>query len=167
MKFVVAIFEIMKINFFFLCELPLIFGVDRKRKNELKIFAGGPQISNVNEIGQLVQALRQATDRKLKTIFLVSGIFPGKTDSVILLGLECTINPQNLIKIVGAIFEKINFFNFLLMCTTLNFRGRGKTEKTTRDIYKRTLDIEFERDRSIGLGSTIGDRQTDTHTHFF
>ena len=29
-------------NFFFLCELPLILGVDRKRKNELKIFTGGP-----------------------------------------------------------------------------------------------------------------------------
>ena len=67
------------------------------------------------------------------------------------------------------------------MWTTLNFRGRGKTEKTARDIYKRTLDIDFERDRSIGLGSTFGDghtdkqtdsqtdtdrhRQTDTHTH--
>ena len=36
-----------------------------------------------------------------------------------------------------------------------------------RDIYKMTLYIEFERDRSIGLGSTIGDGQTDrqTHTH--
>ena len=37
----------------------------------------------------------------------------------------------------------------------------------------RTLDIEFERDRFIDLGSTIGDgqtdrqtdRQTDIHTH--
>ena len=49
--------------------------------------------------------------------------------------------------------------------------GRGKTKKTTRDIYKRTLDIEFERDRSIGLGSTIGDgrtvRQTGTHIQTF
>ena len=40
-----------------------------------------------------------------------------------------------------------------------------------RDIYIRTLYIEFERDRAIGLGSTFGDdhtdRQTDgqTHTH--
>ena len=49
--------------------------------------------------------LDDATERKLKTIFLVSGIFPGKADSVILLGFECTINPQNIIKIVGAIFE--------------------------------------------------------------
>ena len=45
----------------------------------------------------------------------------------------------------------------------------GKLKKTDRDIYKRTLDIEFERDRSIGLGCTFGDgqtdRQTDRHTH--
>ena len=46
-------------------------------------------------------------DRKLKTIFLVSRIFPGKADSVTLLGFESTINPQNLNKIVRAIFEKI------------------------------------------------------------
>ena len=42
-----------------------------------------------------------------------------------------------------------------------------------RNIYMMTLYIEFERDRSIGLGSTFGDghtdrqtdRQTHTHTH--
>ena len=42
--------------------------------------------------------------------------------------------------------------------------GRGKTKKKARDIYKRTLDIEFERDRSIGSGFTIDDGQTDRHT---
>ena len=33
--------------------------------------------------------------------------------------------------------------------------------------YKRTLDVEFQRDRSIGLGSMNGDGQTGirTHTH--
>ena len=105
------------------------------------------------------------TDRKLKIIFLVSWIFPGKADSVILLGFECSINPQNLMKIVGAIFEKIDIFYFFLMWTTLNFRGRGKTKKKARDIYNRTLDMEFGRDRSTGLGSTIGDGLTDRHTH--
>ena len=105
--------------------------------------------------------------QRIKTIFLVSWIFPGKADTVILLGFECAINPHNLIKIVrDFFFEKIKIFIFFfLMWTTLNFRGRGKTKRTARDIYKRTLDIEFERDRSIGLGSTIDDRQTDTHTH--
>ena len=89
---------------------------------------------------------------------------------------KCTINPQNLIKIDVAIFEKIKFFSHV---NYPYFRGRGKTKRTARDIYKRTLDIEFERDRSIGLGSTIGegrtdgrsdrqtDRQTHTHRHFF
>ena len=43
----------------------------------------------------------------------------------------------------------------------------GKLKKTAGDIYNRTLHIEFERDRSIGLGSTIGDGQIHTHTHFF
>ena len=42
----------------------------------------------------------------------------------------------------------------------------GKTKKkTARDIYKTTSDIEFERDRSIGLGFMFGDGQTDRHTH--
>ena len=50
-------------------------------------------------------------------------IFPGKADSAILLGFECTINPQNLIKIVGAIFEKIKILIYFLMWTTLNFGG--------------------------------------------
>ena len=35
--------------------------------------------------------------------------------SDVLLGFECTINLQNLIKIDGAILEKIKFFNFFLM----------------------------------------------------
>ena len=50
--------------------------------------------------------------QKLNTIFLVSMIFPEKADSVILLGFECTINTQNLNKIVGAIFEKIEILIF-------------------------------------------------------
>ena len=57
-------------------------------------------------------SLGDAADRKLKTIFLISGIFPGKADHVILLRFEYTINPENLIKIVGAVFKKNNFFIF-------------------------------------------------------
>ena len=73
-------------------------------------------------------------------------------------------------KIIGAIFEKMKiliFFSELLLILGVG----GKLKKKAREIYKRTLDIEFKRDRSIGLGSTIGDRQTDrqtdTHRHFF
>ena len=47
-----------------------------------------------------------------------------QNDSAILLGFENTINPQNFIKIIRAIFENNEFF--FLMWTTLNFRLRGK-----------------------------------------
>ena len=40
MKIVGASFEKMKILIFSLCELPSILRVDRKRKKEVKIFAG-------------------------------------------------------------------------------------------------------------------------------
>ena len=60
-------------------------------------------------------------------------------------------------RIVGAIFEKMKIINFFLMWTILNFRGGGKA----RDIYEWTLYINFERDRSIGLGSTLDDGRTD------
>ena len=45
---------------------------------------------------------------------LVTWIFPGKADSAIFLGFECAINPKNLMKIVGAIFEKMKILNFFL-----------------------------------------------------
>ena len=135
MKIVGAIFEKMKILNFFICELPFILRVDRKRKKKKRardIFARGPQISNLNEIRHLVQALCQATNRKLKNIFLVSGIFPGKADNVILLGFECTINPQILIKIVAAIFEKIKILIFFLCELPFILGVGGKLKKVSR-----------------------------------
>ena len=50
--------------------------------------------------------------QKIKNYFSSFRGFPGKADSVELLGLECTINSKNLIKIVGVIFEKIIFLIF-------------------------------------------------------
>ena len=58
------------------------------------------------------------------------------------MGFECTINTQNLNKIVGAILDKIEILNFFLMWTTLNFGSNSKTAH--RDICKRTLDINRE-----------------------
>ena len=55
-----------------------------------------------------------------------------------------------MIKIVVAIFEKIQILIYV----------NGKT-KSARNIYKRTRDIEFELDMSIGLGSMFGDSHTD------
>ena len=104
-------------------------------------------------------------NRKLKNIFLVRRIFPGKADSAIFSGFERTINSQKLMKIVRAIFEKLNFFFLCELPFILRVDRKVKTR--VRDICERTLDIDFERDRPIGLGSTFGDGQTDTHTDIF
>ena len=53
--------------------------------------------------------------QKIKNNFSSFRDFPGKADRVILLGFEYTINPENLMKIVGTISEKIKIFNFFLM----------------------------------------------------
>ena len=79
--------------------------------------------------------VRRRTENE-KPIFLVSGIFPGKADSVILLGFESTINPQNLIQIVGAIFEKIKFFNFFSRELPLILGVGGKLKKRL-DVFTR------------------------------
>ena len=43
-----------------------------------------------------------------KLYFLsLSGIFSAKAESITLLGFVCTVNLQNFINFVGAIFEKI------------------------------------------------------------
>ena len=64
-------------------------------------------------------------------------------------------------------FLKIKILIFFLCELPLILGLGGKLNKTARDIYGRTPDIDFERDRSIGLGCTFGDGQTDTHTDIF
>ena len=39
---------------------------------------------------------------------------------------------------------------------TLNFKDRSE-KKPAGDIYKIALDIEFEQDWHVGLGTTLGD----------
>ena len=45
------------------------------------------------------------------------------------------------------------------MWTTLNFEGSSKTKKQAGNVYKGTVDFEFEQDWSFGLGATLGDGQ--------
>ena len=59
------------------------------------------------------------------------------------------------IKIVGAIFEKIEMFNLFLCELPLILAGWR--------YCKGTLDIELQRDLSVGLGATL----SDGHTEFF
>ena len=64
-------------------------------------------------------------------------------------------------KIVRAIFEKIEILNFFLMWTTLNIKvplvlrvGR-KWKWRAGDNYKSILNIEFEQDWSFTLDATL------------
>ena len=53
--------------------------------------------------------------QRIKKIYFSSfRDFPGKIDSVVLLCLECAINPQRFIKIVGSIFRKSECLIFFL-----------------------------------------------------
>ena len=71
------------------------------------------------------------------------------------------INTQNLDKIVGAIFEKIEILIFFLCELPLILGVAGKRKEPAGDIYKGTLDIEFERNWSVGLGTMFGDEHTE------
>ena len=56
-------------------------------------------------------------------------------------------------KIVGAIFDKMEILNFFLCEPPLFLR----VVKKTPDICKRTLDIEVEQDWSVSLSAMLGD----------
>ena len=107
MKIVGAIVEKTKILIFFLCELPLISRVDRKRKKRARDICKGTldiEFERYWSVG-LGATIGDATDRTLKTTILVPGFFfSEKAVSTIFLGFVCTVNQQNIIKFVGAIF---------------------------------------------------------------
>ena len=111
MKIVGAIFEKMKILyslhiFFLLCELPLMFRVERKQKIVGYMYKGTPDTEFEQDWSVGLDATL-GDAQNIKNYFSSFWDFFGIDDSVILLEFECSINPQNLIKIVGAIFEKI------------------------------------------------------------
>ena len=80
----------------------------------MEIFAGGSLDIEIGWHWSVGLCALLGDGHTEKLIILVSGIFSGKAESVTLLGFECTFNAQNLIKIVGAIFEKIFFLIFFL-----------------------------------------------------
>ena len=73
--------------------------------------------------------------QKIKNYFPSFRDFPGKAESVILLGFECTINSQNLIKIVRAIFEKFEILIFFLCELPLILGVGGKLKKGSRYLH--------------------------------
>ena len=95
MKIVGVIFETMKILNFFLMLTTLNFEDRSKTKKtrwrylrEISRY----HIERDESVG--LCALLGEVTQKIKINFLASEIFPGKADSVILLGFECTINTK-------------------------------------------------------------------------
>ena len=87
-------------------------GVARKRKEQAEdICKGTPDIEFEQDWSVVLGAIL-ADGQKIKNYFSSFRDFSGKAHSVILLGFECTINPQNLIKIVRAISEKFEILIF-------------------------------------------------------
>ena len=113
MKIVGGIFEKMKMLHFFLCELPLILRVDRKKKQAGDICKGTLDIESERD-RPVGLASTLGGGEKITNLFYSFRDFFGKVDSVILLGFEYTTNPENLIKIAIAIFEKIKEKFFLV-----------------------------------------------------
>ena len=69
-------------------------GVARKRKEPTEdIYKETPDIE-FEQDGSVGIGAILADWQKIKNFYLISGIFPEKADSVILLGFEFTINPQ-------------------------------------------------------------------------
>ena len=98
-KIVLPIFEKIEMFNFLLFELPLILNVSLKGKQtEWRYLQGDLDIEFERHwsVG-LCAPLGDGQTEKLN-FFLVSGIFPGKIDSVMLLGFECTINRKNVLK---------------------------------------------------------------------
>ena len=60
-------------------------------------------------------------------------------------------------KIVGAIFEKIEILNFFFCELPLILGVTRKRKEQAEDICKGTPDIKFEQDWSVGLGAILAD----------
>ena len=101
----------------FLCELPLILRDCRKRRNVLEIFA------RYIEFERDWPVFTRWTVNLKKKYFSSFMDFFGKTYSIILLGVDSTIN---LIKIIDAIFEKTGIFIFLFLCELPLILGVGE-----------------------------------------
>ena len=79
------------------------------RSKKREICKGTPDIKFEQDWSVSLGATLRDRQKIKNYFFSFKDFFPGKADSVKLLHFGCTINPQNLNRIVGAIFEKIEF----------------------------------------------------------
>ena len=123
---------------FFLSELHLILRVGRK----LKTWAGDISKRTLEiEFEQDWSVCLGSTDKKFKNIYLIQKFFQEKLIVSYCWDVEYTINLQNLMKIVGAIFEKMKNLNVFLMWISINFESRSKTKKKGQEISERGVQI--------------------------
>ena len=126
------------------------------KTNRMEIFARGPRYRIWTRLFRWVRrSVRRRPHTRIE-FYSVSGISPGKANSVTLLGFECIIKPQNFIKFVEAIFDKIEILIFFLCKLHLILRVGWKQKIRPRDISKRTLDMKFDRDWWVVLAPALG-----------
>ena len=144
MKIVQAVFEKMKI-LFFLWTTSNFEGRSKTKKKGGEtgnICKGTPDMEFEQDWSVGIGATLR--DRqKIKNYSSSFKDFSEKADSVILLGFECTINTQNLNKIVGAIFQKIEILIFFLCELPLILGVARKRKEQTGHICKGTTYTEF------------------------
>ena len=135
--------------------LPLILKVDRKQTKKMagNICNWTPDIEFEQERSVGLGATLRDRQKIKNYFFLVSIMFSGKAVIVILLGFECTINPQKFKRNRYSHFWENRNFKCFSYVTTLNFEGSSKTKTQAGDVCKGTPDFEFEQDWSVGLGS--------------
>ena len=165
-----------KFLIFFSCELPLVLGVGKNKKKKAGDIYKRPlyiEFERDRSIGLSSMIGDGRTDRQTHThrhFFLVPWIFTGKAESVILFGFECTINAQNLIKIIGATFEKIKFLKFFSCQLSLILGEEGKLKKNGWKYLQEDPRYRIWT-RSVNWFSLYDrrrtDRLTDTYTFFF
>ena len=165
MKIVWAVFEKMKILNFFLMWTSLNFeGRSKTRKEAGDICKGTLDIEFERDWSVSLGATF-GEGQKIKNYFSSFRDFPGKADSVILLEFECTINSQNLIKIVGAISEKIKMFIFFSCELPLILALGGKLKKKKSSRYLQENPRYRIWTRSVNWFRLYDRRRTDRQTH--
>ena len=98
--------------FFFICELPLILRIDQKPIKRARYICKGTLDIEFERDWSFGLGATLGADQKIKNCLSSFRDIFGKSRYCHIVGLR--INPQNLIKIVGAIFEKIKIIFFYL-----------------------------------------------------
>ena len=90
-------------------------GITRIRKEQEEDICKGTPDVEFEQDWSIGLGATLSDGQKIKNYFSSLRNFLEKVNSVILFGFESTINSQNLIKIIGSIFDKFEILNFFLV----------------------------------------------------